>query len=257
MFTRKLHTDVCYLACARRLLAAPDAVFPQFATHNAQTLAAVLAMAGAGLPSRPLRVPVPARHGRTALRGGGRARTSWTAPAASTRRSARHETLLAYLVRRLLENGANTSFVNRIADDGVPARRRWSPIRSRGARAIVPLGAPHPRIALPRDLFGAGRAESAGVDLANEQRLASLAAALLAGAATPTAPRRCSATGVADGPARAVRNPADRRDLVGHVVEASTAQVDAALAAGRGRRPGLAGHAAGRTRAPCLAGPPT
>ena len=72
VFTRKVHTDVSYLACARKLLAAPDAVFPQFATHNAQTLATIHAMAGGELLRRPVRVPVPARHGRAALRGGGR-----------------------------------------------------------------------------------------------------------------------------------------------------------------------------------------
>ena len=72
VFTRKVHTDVSYLACARKLLAAPDAVFPQFATHNAQTLATIYAMAGGDFQRRPVRVPVPARHGRAAVRRGGR-----------------------------------------------------------------------------------------------------------------------------------------------------------------------------------------
>ena len=67
VFTRKAHSDVCYLACAKLALAAPDAVFPQFATHNALTLASVYAMAGAEFLLGPVRVPVPARHGRAAL----------------------------------------------------------------------------------------------------------------------------------------------------------------------------------------------
>ena len=72
VFTRKIHTDVSYLACARKLLAAPDAVFPQFATHNAQTLATHLRDGGREFLRRAIRVPVPARHGRAAVRGGRR-----------------------------------------------------------------------------------------------------------------------------------------------------------------------------------------
>ena len=89
VFTRKLHTDVSYLACARKLLAAPDAVFPQFATHNAYTLAAIHSMAGDGVRAPGIRVPMPARHGRAAVRGGGRPQQAEPPRAASTPRSAR------------------------------------------------------------------------------------------------------------------------------------------------------------------------
>ncbi|MBV1705125.1 MAG: proline dehydrogenase family protein, partial [Hyphomicrobiales bacterium] len=119
VFTRKLHTDVSYLACARKLLDARDAVFPQFATHNAQTLAAVMEMAGPGF-----------REGDwefQCLHGMGEPLYEEVVGAARLGRPCRiyapvgtHETLLAYLVRRLLENGANSSFVNRIADEAVP-----------------------------------------------------------------------------------------------------------------------------------------
>lgn len=96
-----------------------------------------------------------------------------------------HETLLAYLVRRLLENGANTSFVNRIADATLPLDELVAdPVSAVEAMAAAEgqLGLPHPRIPLPRELFGKDRANSSGVDLANEHRLASLSSALLASA---------------------------------------------------------------------------
>ena len=85
VFTRKIHTDVSYIACARKLLAATDAVFPQIATHNALSLATIHAIA----PKGPVRVPMPAWHGREPVRGGRRAAASSACRAASTRRSAR------------------------------------------------------------------------------------------------------------------------------------------------------------------------
>ena len=124
VFTRKIHTDVSYLACARKLLAAPDAVFPQFATHNAHD---------AG--RHPRRWPGPSYHAGQyefqCLHGMGEPLYEEVVGPAKLDRPCRiyapvgtHETLLAYLVRRLLENGANTSFVNRIADPGCADRRR-------------------------------------------------------------------------------------------------------------------------------------
>ncbi len=97
VFTRKLHTDVSYLACARKLLGAPDAVFPQFATHNAYTLAAIYTMAGAEFHAGQYRVPMPARHGRAALRGGGG--PGQARPPMSDLRARRHARDLARLSR--------------------------------------------------------------------------------------------------------------------------------------------------------------
>ena len=123
VYTRKAYTDVAYLACARRLLAAPDAVFPQFATHNAHTLAAIHQLAD---PARY----TPGQYEFQCLHGMGEPLYEQVVGPAGEGRLARpcriyapvgtHETLLAYLVRRLLENGANTSFVHRIADPSVP-----------------------------------------------------------------------------------------------------------------------------------------
>ncbi len=226
VFTRKVHTDISYLACERRLLAAPDAVFPQFATHNARTLADIIEMAGDRFHT--------GQYEFQCLHGMGEPLYEDVVGADKLDRPCRiyapvgtHETLLAYLVRRLLENGANTSFVNRIADTAVPvAELVADPVEV--AAAIVPLGAPHPRIALPRDMLLPTRSNSAGLDFTNEQRLASLSAALLASGGTVWH------AGPREGAARAVRNPADRRDVVGYVAEADDATVETALAAAAG-----------------------
>jgi RHH-type proline utilization regulon transcriptional repressor/proline dehydrogenase/delta 1-pyrroline-5-carboxylate dehydrogenase len=217
VFTRKLYTDISYVACARKLLMAADAIFPQFATHNARTLATIHAMAGGNFYA--------GQYEFQCLHGMGEPLYEEVVGAAKLNRPCRiyapvgtHETLLAYLVRRLLENGANTSFVNRINDASIPvATLATDPLEE--YRAIEPPGAPHPRIAEPRALFGLWRMNSAGLDLSNEQRLASLSAALLAGMAP-----------LADDTGRAIRNPADHRDVVGHVTDAAPADVDAALA---------------------------
>ncbi|WP_395712333.1 bifunctional proline dehydrogenase/L-glutamate gamma-semialdehyde dehydrogenase PutA [Reyranella sp.] len=219
VFTRRIHTDVSYLACARRLLAAPDAAFPQFATHNALTLATLHAMAGENYYA--------GQYEFQCLHGMGEPLYEEVVGPGKLNRPCRiyapvgtHETLLAYLVRRLLENGANTSFVNQIADPGVTLETLLGDPVER-ARALEPVGAPHPKIALPRDLFGAERRNSRGLDLANEQVLAGLAGMLLA--QTPV-----DATG--EGAGRPVLNPADHRDVVGSVVDATPATVDNACA---------------------------
>ena len=246
VYTRKVHTDVAYLACARKLLAAPDAVYPQFATHNAQTLASIVHMAGPNYYA--------GQYEFQCLHGMGEPLYDQIVGASGEGKLSRpcriyapvgtHDTLLAYLVRRLLENGANTSFVHRIGDDAVPVSELVSdPVDD--ARAIAAqtgmLGAPHPRIALPRQLFaGLGelsRPNSAGLNLAHEQQLASLSAALLRSAqqtphAAPTIldapPPANPAQAEADG-WLAVLNPADPRDTVGWVRHTTRPQLDDAL----------------------------
>ncbi len=224
VFTRKAHTDVSYLACARKLLGAADAVFPQFATHNAQTLAAVHSMAGEDFH--------PGRYEFQCLHGMGEplyeevvGPENLNIPCRIYAPVGTHETLLAYLVRRLLENGANSSFVNRIQDPSVPvADLVADPVAQVASR--LPVGAPHERIALPRELYGDARVNSAGIDLSNEQTLAMLSGALLTGAAQGW---RAAPPG-GQGMARPVRNPADLRDLVGQVVEADEAGIEWCLA---------------------------
>ncbi|NYT37059.1 trifunctional transcriptional regulator/proline dehydrogenase/L-glutamate gamma-semialdehyde dehydrogenase [Allopusillimonas soli] len=243
VFTRKIHTDVSYLACARKLLAAPQAVFPQFATHNAHTLSAIYYMAGQNY--------YPGQYEFQCLHGMGESLYEHvTGPVAQggLNRPCRiyapvgtHETLLAYLVRRLLENGANTSFVNQIGDEDIPVDTLIAdPVQA--AERIVPLGAPHDKIPLPRDLYAAseGRDNSAGIDLSNEHRLGSLAPALLSGAshAWRAMPRLAGREEVWDeSQAKPVVNPADHRDIVGHVIEANEDDVRDALAAARHAAP--------------------
>ncbi|MBE9606646.1 trifunctional transcriptional regulator/proline dehydrogenase/L-glutamate gamma-semialdehyde dehydrogenase [Acetobacteraceae bacterium H6797] len=229
VYTRKIHTDVSYLACARKLLAARDVIFPQFATHNAQTLASIHALAGEGFQEGDYEFQC--------LHGMGEPLYEEVVPAGKLARPCRiyapvgtHETLLAYLVRRLLENGANASFVHRIGDAAVPVSELVRAPADQ-ARAITPLGAPHPALAAPRALFGAERENSAGVDLASEPQLASLAAAMQASASGRHHAAPLLAWPVPEGPALPVLNPADTREAVGTVAEATPEAIEAALSA--------------------------
>jgi RHH-type proline utilization regulon transcriptional repressor/proline dehydrogenase/delta 1-pyrroline-5-carboxylate dehydrogenase len=227
VFTRKVHTDVSYLACARKLLGAPDAVYPQFATHNAQTLATIYTMAGENYYS--------GQYEFQCLHGMGEplyeevvGREKLNRPCRIYAPVGTHETLLAYLVRRLLENGANTSFVNQIADNKIPVDRLIAdPVET--AMAIQPLGSGHPKIALPRDILGERR-NSTGIDLSNEQRLASLSAALLSSTDQVWKAAPLLADGVAEsGQVDEIRNPANHTDLVGHVTQSSPEIVTRAM----------------------------
>ena len=163
VFTRKVATDVSYLACAKRMLAAGDCIYSAFATHNANTIGAVKALAGK-TPFEFQRL-----HGMgeglyeelaKLERGIGDEPTPVRiyAPVGS------HKELLAYLVRRLLENGANSSFVNRIADDEIPVEEL---VRDPVAELEKIEPKRNPAIPLPNAIFGKGRLNSAGVDLSD------------------------------------------------------------------------------------------
>ncbi|MDD0840655.1 trifunctional transcriptional regulator/proline dehydrogenase/L-glutamate gamma-semialdehyde dehydrogenase [Curvibacter sp. HBC61] len=235
VYTRKAYTDVSYLACARKLLAAPEAVYPQFATHNAHTLAAIYQMAG---PDRYH----SGQYEFQCLHGMGEPLYEQVVGAVGAGKLGRpcriyapvgtHETLLAYLVRRLLENGANTSFVNRIADQSLALEDLvQDPVQAveQMAAAEGTLGLPHPAIPLPRDLYGTARQNSRGLDLANDAQLRGLQQQLLASAEQPWQAGPLLAQAVAPGLGRAVSNPADVRDLVGLVQDASADDVHRAL----------------------------
>jgi RHH-type transcriptional regulator, proline utilization regulon repressor / proline dehydrogenase / delta 1-pyrroline-5-carboxylate dehydrogenase len=223
VYTRKVHTDVSYLACARKLLGAQDAIFPQFATHNAYTLSAVFTLAS-GLD-----------YEFQCLHGMGETLYDQVVGPQQMGRSCRiyapvgsHQTLLAYLVRRLLENGANSSFVNRIVDESVSIEEL---VTDPCAEAELHGGIAHAKIPLPQALYGEERSNSAGLDLSNEFVLTELQNGLRA-----SETRHWDACPIlADGErttaaAREVRNPADQGDVVGRVIEA-TAQ-DASVAVG-------------------------
>lgn len=155
VYTRKVHTDISYIACAKKLLAAPEAVYPQFATHNAETVATIYQLAGSNYYA--------GRSEFQCLHGMGEPLYEQVVGAITAGKLGRpcriyapvgtHETLLAYLVRRLLENGANTSFVNRIADETIALNELVrSPVQvvDQQAAAEGTAGLPHPRIATPR-----------------------------------------------------------------------------------------------------------
>jgi len=224
VWTHKVTTDVSYLACAKKLLAASDVIYPAFATHNANTIGQVKALAGgrefefqrlhgmgeelyaelAGLESHLGDKPTPVRI---------------YAPVGS------HKELLAYLVRRLLENGANSSFVNRIADEQVSIDELVrDPVAD--LEALDPKR--NPKIILPRDVFGEDRRNSAGLDLSDAverdpvlDRLQALEGKRWT--AKPT---------LGKGRGRPVTSPQDRRVEVGTVFEASAEDVDRMVRAG-------------------------
>ncbi len=229
VFTRKAHTDVCYLACARQLLAAGDAVHPQFATHNAHTVATIHTWAR---EASIREWEFQCLHGMgealydEMLRLDSAATCRIYAPVGT------HETLLAYLVRRLLENGANTSFVNRVVDESLALE---SLLADPFDLARQGEATPHPGIALPEAMYGAdqgnGRRNARGLDLNDEDELRELEMAFSA-----LAGRRWHAHALLAAPTRAgaamhITNPANRRDLVGQVVHADETDVDTALAA--------------------------
>jgi RHH-type proline utilization regulon transcriptional repressor/proline dehydrogenase/delta 1-pyrroline-5-carboxylate dehydrogenase len=231
VFSRKALTDVSYLACARRLLSDQSAFYPQFATHNAHSLSAIIEMAGGEAAAR-------GRLEFQRLHGMGEALYNEVTPAEAMGIPCRvyapvgsHEDLLAYLVRRLLENGANTSFVNRIVDEKAPLDEIVADPVAR-VRKLPQI--PHPRIPLPRDLYGPERKNSAGVDLSDPDVLTPLASALDAAAA-----RSVSAAPIVGGleiagAAQPVFNPADTGQVVGQVINATPAQVSDAV--GRAQR---------------------
>src|SRR5205807_1599851 len=215
-------TDLCYTACTRKLLAARSRLYPQFATHNALTVASVVEDAGGveGYEFQRL-------HGMGEVLYDGllaefpNAGLRVYAPVGS------HRDLLAYLVRRLLENGANSSFVSVAADPAVPVAQI---LRRPQAWIAAPAHARHPRIPLPRDLYGPSRRNSSGVEFGDRASLEGLLAEV--GGAVP---RNAEAVPLIDGVARAgtrraVVSPIDGM-AVGYVTEGDAALAAAAMAA--------------------------
>jgi RHH-type proline utilization regulon transcriptional repressor/proline dehydrogenase/delta 1-pyrroline-5-carboxylate dehydrogenase len=222
VFTRKAMTDLNYVACAQKLLALRPRLFPQFATHNALTVATVLELAGGdgGFEFQRLHGMGEALYARLGQDFPGLAHRTY-APVGS------HRDLLAYLVRRLLENGANSSFVALAGDNAVPV----DALLRRPADVIaVAEHARHPNIALPKDLFGESRQNSRGVEFGERAALDGLLAAVAADTTTVTAAPLIDGSQQA-GPARQLVSPIDLTTVTGGVVEANAAQAEAAVAA--------------------------
>ncbi len=223
VFTRKASTDVSYIACARQLLADQTAFFPMFATHNAHTLAAVKTLAGNREDYEFQRLHGMGEELYDQAVGADRLGVQCRiyAPVGA------HEDLLAYLVRRLLENGANTSFVNRLADDEAPIEAIIAdPVTQ--VEAMNPK--PHPRIPLPADLFG-DRKNSHGVLLSDPARAEPLMKAIAAAVSEPLDARAIVGGVVQGGAARDVFDPSFRSRRIGSVADATPAMAAEAVVA--------------------------
>jgi len=223
VFSRKQHTDVCYLVCAQKLLAMGDKFYLQFATHNAHTAAAVIHMADG-------------RHNFEMQRLHGMGEALYQAlldshPGLACRVYSpvgSHEDLLPYLVRRLLENGANTSFINRISDDRLPVEDivadpiKWVSDSNRS---------PHPGIPLPAMIYGEARQNSQGINLTDEAALFGLQSLMAAFEEMNWFAAPVINGEVLDGEKIDVVNPANHKIKIGERVAAASQDVEQALAA--------------------------
>ena len=183
VFTHKQHTDISYLACAERLVSHHDVIYPQFATHNAGTIAAIVQLArAAGAAFEMQRLHGMGEGVYREVLADGTVACRVYAPVGE------HRDLLAYLVRRLLENGANSSFVHQLADEAVSAEQLLaSPLAAQAAAALP----------LPEALYGAGRRNSRGVDLACQAMRAPLEEAVAATRIEPVAMASADEVGAA------------------------------------------------------------
>jgi RHH-type proline utilization regulon transcriptional repressor/proline dehydrogenase/delta 1-pyrroline-5-carboxylate dehydrogenase len=225
VFTRKANTDVSYIACAKKVLANRQAFYPQFATHNAHTIAVVAELAGDRLDYEFQRLHGMGEdlYGVVMSQPGFHHACRVYAPVGN------HEDLLPYLVRRLLENGSNTSFVNRIVDEKLPvAEVARDPIRQ--VADTKPVA--HPAIPLPRDLYGAERTNSAGVNLDSASEVQALAGRMQTFARCRWDVEPILAGGLAarDGGSHDNINPARRSDVVGSVRLTSLEELEQATA---------------------------
>jgi RHH-type proline utilization regulon transcriptional repressor/proline dehydrogenase/delta 1-pyrroline-5-carboxylate dehydrogenase len=243
VYTRKVTTDVSYLACAGRLFQHADLLFAQFATHNAHSIASILQL---GPPDA--RYEFQRLHGMGGLLYAEAARRIEEFPRVRVYAPVgEHKDLLAYLVRRLLENGANTSFVNRFMDEQVPV----ADIVRDPITELERLDAyPHPRLVNPVALY-ANRRNSLGLDIGDPRALDAALAGIARRRTLEHAAGPIIRGTMAAGPAQPVTNPADRRDRVGSSRDATPAEIaDAFDAADQAQRAwdGLGGA----VRADCL-----
>ncbi len=219
VFTRKQASDISYICCAKKLLGMTDRIYPQFATHNAHSVAAILEMAGDKEAFEFQRLHGMGEALHRIVLNGEKTKCRIYAPVGA------HRDLLAYLVRRLLENGANSSFVNQIVDESVPvAEIVADPFAEWLAEPTA-----NPRIRKPAEVFQPVRGNSKGFDLRNRTDLAAVEAARGPWRETRFEAAPLLAGGRGKGEAREAVNPADPSDIVGTVIEAELKDVRTAL----------------------------
>ena len=247
VYTRKVTTDVSYLACVGRLFHHDDLIYSQFATHNAHSIAAVLELAPAGANFEFQRL-----HGMGRLLYAEAARQVADFPRVRVYAPVgEHKDLLAYLVRRLLENGANTSFVNRFMDEQVPVAEI---VRDPISELERLESYAHPRLPVPADLYS-DRRNSRGIDLGDPRELATLrnevsSARIKKSGDAATAGPIINGE-LLKGSTHPVANPSDRREQVGTTRDATPEEIRAAFDAAATAQAAwnLSG---GETRARCL-----
>lgn len=222
VFTRKVNTDISYLACADKLLTNRDKFYPQFATHNANTVAAIRVMAvnNLGYEFQRLHGMGQALHQQSIAPNGLNVPCRVYAPVGS------HEDLLPYLVRRLLENGANTSFVNRLVDLDLDindiTRDPILMVRKQDSHR-------HSQISLPKDIFQPERGNSAGINLADVATLHKLERQLLKISDQNFAAKPLIANYQDKTTAKDIYSPANLKFKVGTCVDANADDVELAL----------------------------
>jgi len=232
VYTRKSSTDVSYLVCAQELLARQSRIFCQFATHNAHTIAAILHMAKGDYS----RLEFQRLHGMGVLvYDVAKKAVKGLPPVRIYAPVGGHKDLLAYLVRRLLENGANSSFVNRFMNAEVPAREVVGcPIAATKALEVYS----HPKITKPAWIFGMGRKNAKGLDLTEHKNIEALEAAI---AEEKTKYRKVGPLVLGVNPESKVTvkviNPADVRDTLGEISSATAGDIEQAFIAGQAAQP--------------------
>ena len=223
VFTRKAMTDLHYMACAEKMLSLRPRIYPQFATHNALTVASIIERAGGteGYEFQRLHGMGEALYARLLEDNPGLACRAY-APVGG------HRDLLAYLVRRLLENGANSSFVSVAADTNVPVEA----LLKRPADIIVSADkARHSKVPLPRDLYGPERANSKGVEFGHKASLEALLAEIKKSAQQSYKAEPLIDGKAASGTSRPLVSPIDGTTVAGQVTEASPEVADRAMTA--------------------------
>jgi RHH-type proline utilization regulon transcriptional repressor/proline dehydrogenase/delta 1-pyrroline-5-carboxylate dehydrogenase len=249
VYTSKAATDASYFECVRHLFAAGSVIFPQFATHNAYTVAAVLELAPPGAAYEFQRL-----HGMgEALYEAARADVPQLPPVRVYAPVGTHEDLLPYLVRRLLENGANSSFVHQFMNPQIPVEQVVrNPVTSLASESSLSSGgAPAERVREPQALFGAERANSEGEDFGDPAALAALEAEVRAHADERHEGGPILSGRLARDLTVPVTSPADTREIVGLTRDASAQEIRQAMAEAAAAQPAWDATPAA-TRAACL-----
>lgn len=222
VFTRKVNTDVSYIACAKKLLAAPRYFYPKFATHNPHTLATILQLAveNQEVEFQCLHGMGQSLYDHLLRQYQGKMRCRIYAPVGD------HKDLLPYLVRRLLENGANTSFVHRIMDKRLSIE---AVIADPLQQAAQPEDKKHPKIPLPLAIYGKQRIGSRGIDLTNRRECDVLAAAMKTSSQKQWHAQSTLAVPMQNSESQIIYDPAFTKRVVGTVVNAESQSIDRAI----------------------------